>query len=78
MSRNTEAMYAQAQQRAQERAFSVTEPRTQVPSKMTPEELVTAIMLNKLYTDSDTVRLHEDLFFELVRRYQAIITRGVA
>lgn len=61
----------QLKPRAAERAFSVNEPRTQVPSKMTPQELVTAIRLNKLYTDNDTVRVHEDLFFELLKRYEA-------
>lgn len=58
---------------AGERFFAVNAPVVKVASRMNAHELLEAIRLNRMITDSDTVRLHEELYNELIMRFTALI-----
>jgi hypothetical protein len=57
------------------RLFAVSQLRLKVIEDMTDDELLTAIQINRTFTDGDNVKVPEDLFVALIERFKAQIKR---
>jgi hypothetical protein len=54
-----------------EKLFPVSTPRLQAPSAMTDRELYEALLINRSYAPESTVKLAEELFLELIKRFKS-------